>query len=81
MNEQEGIFHHVKLALSWISAALGAGTVAGFVNLAVGVLSAGWLGYQLYVAITVELPIKRARLQEIRKGRRDPAPSDQGPLE
>lgn len=70
-----------KALLDWIAAVLGLGTIAGLVNIAVGVLSACWLSYQLYVAIVYELPIKRARLQAIRDGRRDPEPTDRSPLQ
>lgn len=70
-----------KAIVDWIAAVLGLGTIAGLVNITVGVLSACWLAYQLYVAIVFELPIKRARLQAIRSGLSDPQPSDRSPLE
>lgn len=76
----ETISPHVKPVINWIAAALGIGTFAGLVNVLVGLLSAGWLAYQLWVAITLELPIKRARLAALRQGRSDPANTDQAPL-
>jgi hypothetical protein len=76
----ETISSHVKPFVNWIAAALGIGTFAGLVNVLVGLLSASWLAYQLYVAINYELPIKRERLRAIKAGRRDPDPSDQAPL-
>jgi hypothetical protein len=78
--KHEALVPHVKTIANWFAALLGIGTFAGMVNVLVGLLSAAWLTYQLYVAIKFELPIKRARLQAIRDGRRDPDPSDQTPL-
>lgn len=70
----------IKTLANLLAAVLGIGTFAGLVNLLVGVLSASWLVYQLYVAIVYELPIKRAKLQAVRAGRREPEPTDQAPL-
>lgn len=58
----------VKAGLSWLAAILGIGTFAGLVNVAVGLLSATWLAYQLYVAIKYDLPVKRAKLAAARRG-------------
>lgn len=71
---------HIKTIANWLAAVLGIGTFAGLVNVLVGLLSASWLVYQLYVAIVYELPIKRERLRAIRSGRTDPVPTDQAPL-
>ena len=70
----------MKILVDWVAAALGLGTIAGLVNILVGLLSALWLAYQLYVAVRYELPIKRARLKAVRAGLRDPQPSDRAPL-
>ncbi len=58
----------VRLTLDWLAAFLGIGTVAGLVNLGVGVLSACWLAYQLWVAIKYDLPLKRAKLEAALRG-------------
>jgi hypothetical protein len=78
--KHEALVPHVKTIANWFAALMGIGTFAGLVNVVVGLLSAAWLAYQLYVAITIELPIKRARLQALRDGRKDPDPTDQTPL-
>ncbi len=80
LEKNEALVPHVKTAANWLAALLGIGTFAGMVNVLVGLLSAAWLTYQLYVAIKFELPIKRARLQAIKDGRKDPDPTDQTPL-
>lgn len=80
MNDHDHLAPHVKTLINWLAAALGFGTFAGFVNIVVGILSASWLAYQLYVAITYELPIKRARLDAIRKGMHDLRDTDRGAL-
>lgn len=80
MNDHDHLAPHLKTVVNWLAAALGIGTFAGLVNVLVGLLSASWLVYQLYVAIKYELPIKRERLHAIRSGRRDPEPTDQAPL-
>lgn len=49
-------------AVNWLAAAAGIGTWLGFVNIVVGILSAGWLSIQLYGYIRYELPHKKARL-------------------
>lgn len=68
----------VKSVVNWFAAFLGIGTFLGFVNLAVGLLSAAWLGVQLYGYIAHELPMKRMRKQmlkrELDRGRTAPAP-------
>lgn len=76
----ENMSPHLKSLANWLATALGFGTLAGFVNIVVGILSASWLAYQLYVAIVYELPIKRARLDAIRKGMRDLRDTDRGTL-
>lgn len=50
--------------INWVAAALGIGTFLQWVNVVVGVLSAGWLCVQLYGYIRYELPHKRARLKQ-----------------
>ena len=77
---QDQLIHPLKTIVNWAAAVLGIGTFAGMVNVLVGLLSASWLAYQLYVSIKYELPVKRARLQAISAGRRDPDPTDRGPL-
>ena len=57
----------LKSVISWLAAFLGFGTFLGFVNLAVGLLSAVWLGVQLYGYIRHELPMKRMRKQLLRR--------------
>jgi ABC-type lipoprotein release transport system permease subunit len=57
--------------VSYLAAFLGIGTVVGLVNLTVGILSACWLTYQLYVAIKYDLPIKRAKLAAAQRGQLD----------
>lgn len=57
----------LKSVISWLAAFLGIGTFLGFVNLAVGLLSAAWLVVQLYGYIAHELPMKRMRKQMLRR--------------
>lgn len=57
----------VKSVINWLAAFLGIGTFLGFVNLAVGVLSAAWLTVQIYGYIKHELPMKRMRQKLLRK--------------
>ena len=57
----------LKSVMSWLAAFLGIGTFLGFVNLAVGLLSAAWLLVQLYGYIRHELPMKRMRKQLLRR--------------
>lgn len=52
----------VLKAVNYVAAVAGIGTWLGFVNIVVGILSAGWLSIQLYGYIKYELPHKRARL-------------------
>ena len=52
---------------NYLAATLGIGSFLGFVNLAVGVLSALWLGMQLYGYFRYELPLKRHRLERARR--------------
>ena len=61
----------VRVIVSYLAAFLGIGTVVGLVNLTVGILSACWLTYQLYVAIKYDLPIKRAKLAAAQRGQLD----------
>lgn len=56
-----------KSVINWMAAFLGLGTFLGFVNLAVGVLSAAWLVAQIYGYIKHELPTKRIRKQLLRR--------------
>lgn len=56
-----------KTVVNWLAAFLGLGTFLGFVNLAVGVLSAAWLGVQIYGYIAHELPMKRMRKQMLKR--------------
>lgn len=51
----------LKAAINYTAAILGIGTFLGFVNLMVGLLSAGWLGIQIYGYLTQELPMKKLR--------------------
>jgi len=67
----------VKTILTWIAAALGIGTFAGLVNIVVGMLSACWVGYQLYAALNYDLPIKRAKLKALRDQQHDALDSTQ----
>lgn len=69
LHDQQDFLYYVKLFISWIAAFLGIGTIAGVVNILVGVLSATWLAYQLWVNIKYELPIKKARLYEIQNNK------------
>jgi hypothetical protein len=78
--QQDHVVPQLKTLFNLFAAFLGIGTFADLVPVLVGVLSAIWLIYQLYVAIVYELPIKRARLLAIRTGRSDPASTDQAPL-
>lgn len=52
----------LKTVINWLAAGLGIGTFAGFVSVAVGVLSGAWIAVQLYGYLRYELPIKRAKL-------------------
>ena len=65
MNDSFHLSPYVKAVISWIAATLGVGTFLGLVNIVVGVLSASWLAYQLWVNIKYELPLKKARLDEL----------------
>lgn len=48
--------------LSWCAAFLGLGTVAGLVNIMVGLLSACWLAAQLWNYFTYTLPRNRREI-------------------
>lgn len=56
-----------KSIVNWLAALLGIGTFLGFVNLAVGVLSAAWLAVQIYGYLVHELPMKRMRKQLLKR--------------
>lgn len=56
-----------KNIVNWLAALLGLGTFLGVVNLAVGVLSAAWLGVQIYGYLAHELPMKRMRKQMLKR--------------
>lgn len=56
-----------KNIVNWLAAFLGLGTFLGVVNLAVGVLSAAWLGVQIYGYLAHELPMKRMRKQMLKR--------------
>lgn len=85
MDNQAHLTPHAKTVFSWIAAALGIGSVADFVPIFVGVLSAGWLVIQIYNFFrldrpnklldrenkTLDMAIKRARLAAIRGGQVD----------
>jgi uncharacterized membrane protein YGL010W len=66
--------HHQTLSgkvvyvLNWIAAALGIGTLADAVNVAVGVVSAIWLSVQIVGYFVYDRPYKRARLAAARAG-------------
>lgn len=53
--------------LNWLATALGIGTFLGFVNIVVGVLSAGWLFTQLWTHFTHTVPIKKEELRKLRR--------------
>lgn len=80
MNDHDHFINQLKHVGNLLAALLGIGTFAGLVNVMVGVLSASWLMYQLWVSIRYELPIKRARLEAIRQGLKDPSETDRGGL-
>lgn len=54
-------------AVNYIAASLGIGTFLGLVNVVVGVLSALWLGFQIYGYVVHELPMKRMRKQILKR--------------
>lgn len=56
-----------KSVINWLAATLGIGSFLGLVNLVVGVLSAAWLGVQLYGYLVHELPMKRMRKQILKR--------------
>lgn len=68
MNDQAHLTPHAKTVFSWIAAALGIGSVADFVPIFVGVLSAGWLVTQIYGYFKYDLPLKKVKLEAARKG-------------
>lgn len=57
----------LKSTFNFVAAFLGIGSFLGVINLAVGVLSAFWLGVQLYGYLAHELPMKRMRKQILRR--------------
>lgn len=57
----------LKSIFNFVAAFLGIGSFLGVINLAVGVLSAFWLGVQLYGYLAHELPMKRMRKQILRR--------------
>lgn len=57
----------LKSIFNFVAALLGIGSFLGVINLAVGVLSAFWLGVQLYGYLAHELPMKRMRKQILRR--------------
>lgn len=67
----------LKSIFNFVAAFLGIGSFLGVINLAVGVLSAFWLGVQLYGYLAHELPMKRMRKQimrrELERGATQPA--------
>lgn len=67
----------LKYIFNFVAAFLGIGSFLGVINLAVGVLSAFWLGVQLYGYLAHELPMKRMRKQilrrEVERGATQPA--------
>lgn len=59
-----------KAALTWIAAALSAGSFLGFVNLVVGVVSAVWVIIQLIDYVRYKRPVikaEHAKLKAISK--------------
>ena len=70
-------------AINYIAATLGIGSFLGFVNLIVGVLSATWLGVQLYGYLAHELPMKRMRRKLLQRemDRTRTQPADFGAME
>ena len=73
----------VKAVVNWLAAALGIGSFLGLVNLIVGVLSATWLGVQLYGYLVHELPMKRMRRKLLQRemDRTRTQPADLGSVE
>ena len=69
-------------AVNYMAATLGIGSFLGFVNVAVGVLSAFWLALQVYGYIRYELPIKHYRREQARRAaeRGHPINTDFGAL-
>lgn len=57
----------LKSIFNFVAAFLGIGSFLGVINLSVGVLSAFWLGVQLYGYLAHELPMKRMRKQILRR--------------
>jgi len=58
-NEQQSSW--IKIALDWLAAVLGIGTVAGLVNIGVGLLSSLWIACQVYGWFKYDRPIKKAQ--------------------
>ena len=71
-----------KAVINWLAAALGIGSFLGLVNLIVGVLSATWLAVQLYGYLAHELPMKRMRMQILKRelDRRRTQPAELGSM-
>ena len=69
-------------AVNYIAASLGIGTFLGLVNVVVGVLSALWLGFQIYGYVVHELPVKRMRKQILKRQleRNQTQPAERGEL-
>jgi hypothetical protein len=65
----DGLIHQIKALVSYIAAALGIGTFAGVVNIAVGLLSVAWLLYQFWMSVKYDLPVKRAKAKAAKQGR------------
>jgi hypothetical protein len=57
-----------KIFMDWTAAALGIGTFAGLVNVAVGVLSGMWVAVQLITWYRYDRHVKRARYEAAMRG-------------
>lgn len=75
--------HESPLAkiVTWISSFLSLGTIAGLVNIFLGLASGAWICWQLYLSVKYDLPMKRARAQKVLHNERDPSPTDAANLE
>lgn len=71
MNEHNThLMDTIKAFLSWVAAFLGVGTLLGFVNLVVGVVSAVWLLIQLHDHFKYKRPVLKAEYEKLKAERK-----------
>lgn len=65
-HSHDGMLSKTISVINWIAATLGIGTFLGFVNIVVGVLSAGWLLAQLWTHFVYTIPLRKEEMKKLR---------------